>query len=894
MHPALRLHSRKLVVLAIFGLASCVPRHHGPVAGGRLSVGAESFAEDGPFRVVFAGPKGETRAPAEVTLSFSRPMHALSPLPDAPAEASGPARITRAAGGAAVAGTWRWFGERTAVFWPKSTFTPATEFRVDIDRGTRALDGASLAHTPEDSFTFSSARPELDSVLYEYDLAADQHIVTLDFTQAIAHAETRRAIRIEGRDRTKKLQNVPFHVIGEGPDDRAHLHVDRSISNLEAVTVIAAPSLVGVEGPLPSSREKRLAVPGVGPLRAEIVCRSASGEEAPPVPTSRCAADASVELRLSDNVATRDLARHLVVAPLAGFKLPEVTERTSDVDLSSHMNLVPGRKYRVTVKAGLRAEDKEVLAEDQVLDFEIADHVPSIAWRDIGPEAVVESSRATFGLHLSTMNVPRLEAAMVRLDDAQLVDILFGDKVSTSRVRALPGSAPADMTFKVQRNVASDAVLGLPPSVRAPGATGFFAVATRTPGLDDDVRVLSVTNLGVSTKWSPHGGVVWVTRLSDASPVAGADVSVVRAWRAGAGARATATETFVTRTDPGGIAEIPSQVAATFLGDPDHAEALLYVRDGTDRTYARLPRLSEHAARVIGDLFTDRKLYRPGETAFVKGIFRAPTPRGLVSLVGRAATLEVIDDEDRIVFANVATLDAFGSFSSEVPIPKTARLGRTSLRARLGSPLVRSSSEPARRTRHWAEPGWHARASFTIDEFRTVEFEVKAASDRASADRSESVRFTASGRYLLGAPMHGVPVELSVMRSRTTFRPPGLEEFITDPYGIASQEGPGSAETPPLPKGLLLDANGAASFALPLALAGQLGPETLRVDAMISDVSGAFGSGDTTSVLVHNADLYVGVRAFSYAPIFAGRTVRAEVLAASVDGTRRTGSRVHV
>jgi uncharacterized protein YfaS (alpha-2-macroglobulin family) len=888
-----------LLLLAASVLAACVPGRvpafRAPAAGARLSVGAESFADDGPFRIVFAGPKGEVPAPREVTISFSRAMHALAPLGSEP-DSSAPATITRAEGGGVVAGTWRWFGERTAVFWPKDGFAPATEFRVAIGEHARALDGSVLSSplAPDGSFTFTTARPQLGSVAYAYDAALDQHLLTLSFTQAIEQAEVRRAIRIEGRGEAGKPVLVPYHVMGVGPESEVRLHTGRIITSLEDVTVIAAPALVGIEGPLPSTHEDRIVVERVGPLRAGIVCRTSSGEDSPPRRSARCAADAAVELRLTEEVATADLAKHLVIAPGRRLKLEDRSETTTSIDLSSEMELTAGGKYRVTVKAGLRAEDKEVLAEDQVLDFEIADHPASIGWRDIGREAVVESARPSFGLHLATMNVAGFDAVRAPLDDAQLVDMLFGSNVTASRIQALPGSAPLHVDVKSAKNAGAHAVFELPVTMRAPGGSGFFAVGTESPGLGEDLRVLSITDLGVSTKWSPHGGLVWITRLSSGAPVPDAALSLVRVWRPADGAaHATTTEVFATKTGPGGFAEIPSQIAATFLGEPERTEALLYVRDGADRTYARLPHLSTRVARVFGDLFTERRLYRPGETAYVKGVFRAPTPRGLVSLVGRPATLEVVDDEDRIIFTTTATLDAFGSFSCEVPIPRAVRLGRARVHTRLGGPLERASLG-AGRGGHFG-PGWQAHAGFTIDEFRTVDFEVQAHGDRESADRDETARFTATGRYLAGGAMHDVPVEVSILRSAARYTPPGLEGFTTDPYGIASRPGWATREdVPRLPRDVKLGADGTASVHVPLALEGQLGPETVRFDAAIADVSGAFGSGDSASVLVHNAELYVGVRAAWNTTVYAGKSVRAELLAASVDGTRRAGLPVHV
>lgn len=899
MRPRPALRALLCLLACACALAACVPRHRAPAAGARLSVGAESFVDDGPFRVVFAGPRGEAASPREVTISFSRPMHALSTLEDAPAEARGPAAITLADSGAVVPGTWRWFGERTAVFWPKTPFAPATAFRVVVDETAHAIDGSTLSSegASDRRFTFTSARPDLEDVSYQYDEALDEHLVTLSFTQSVDHAEVRRAIRIAGKTAAKALKEVPFHVIGEGPDSTVRLHVDRSIARLEGVTVVASPSLRGAEGPLPANHETSIAVEGVGPLRATIVCRTPDGEEAPGSARAHCGAEGYVELRLSDSVATRDLASHLVVAKPAKLKLPDDSPTTNFVDLSSQMNLTAGGKYRITLKAGLRTANREITTEDQVLDFDLADQPPSLTWRDIGREAVVESARPSLGLRLWTMNVPAFDAVRAPLDDASLADVLLGRDVTTARIRALPGSAPVHVDVnggKTTKNEGARAAFELPADMRAPGASGVFAVATSARGLPDDVRVLSVTDLGVTTKWSPHGGLVWVTRLSTGAPVPNANLSLVRAWRpAPEDAHVTTKEAFATKTNADGLAEIPSQVAATFLSEDAPSEALVFVQNGADRTYARLPQLDPHADRVIGDLFTERRLYRPGETMYVKGLFRSPTPRGLVSLVGLPATLEVFDGEEHLFFTTSTTLDAFGSFACEVPIPRGVRLGRSSMRARVGAPPARTPS--TRHRSHWAEQGWPARASFTVDELRAVEFEVTARADRESGDRDQATRFTASGRYLVGAAMHGVPVELSAMRSQATFRPPGLEGFVTDPYGLVSR--PSSAawsDAPKLPRDVKLGADGSASVVVPLALSGQIGPETLRLDASIADVSGAFASGDSASVLVHATELYVGVRPKENSPVIAGKTVRAEILAASVGGTRRAGVPVHV
>ena len=212
----------------------------------------------------------------------------------------------------------------------------------------------------------------------------------------------------------------------------------------------------------------------------------------------------------------------------------------------------------------------------------------------------------------------------------QLLELLLGGPPTTARIEAMPGSMSSRVAVKARKNGAMPATFNLPSSLRPAGTSGAFAVATRAAGLHDDVRIVSVTDLGVSTKWSPHGGLVWITRLSSGAPVANAHVSLRRAWPVKDSASVASSEVYAGSTDATGIVTIPEQASASFLGtDDQRSAAVLFVREGADHTYALLPSLDGHFVGAIADVFTDRRLYRPGETGFVKGFFRAPTARGL-------------------------------------------------------------------------------------------------------------------------------------------------------------------------------------------------------------------------------------------------------------------------
>ncbi len=853
-----------LIVAAACGAPSTTPRSPAPNA--LLSVGPDVYVDEGPFRVVFSGPKGDVENAHEITVAFSRPIRGIGTLEDG-IEA---AKVTRVHDGLNIPGKWRWLAERTAVFWPKGDgLANATEYEVTINASLRSFDDATLE--PFAPFRFASRRPKIDRAQHSWEEDKDLHTITIELNQMASHESVRSGIRIEGKG-PKGIVVVPYTIGKSVSQQQFELAVDRSIVSLEDVEVVVAPTLASMEGPLTAGIEQRVSLPEFGPQKVELVCTEPGANEEK-TNAKRCSLESgSIALRFSKTVRGKDLARHLVFddpKPKSEAD-PLADDWVNDLDLDRIVALAPGKKYKVTVKAGLPSTDKDRLAADHTFTFETADYQPSLRLRDIDADGVVESARPEIVLSLSAMNVPSFEAVRAPLDEQQLFSLLGAEERKAGVVRALPKAITTKVETKGKRNEGTSTSFDLPSSLRPAGTSGIFAVATSAPGIADDVRILSVTDLGITTKWSPHGGLVWVTHLSDGRPVKDAKV---RLLRRGKDAAALAT-------NADGIATIPAQLAATFL-DPSSDPTML-VSAGEDVAFARLPELDAHLTRSIGLVFTERRLYRPGEVAFVKGLFRAPSAQGLVSLPGRRVRIEAFDDDQRALFETTTELDAFGAFSCEMPIPRNARLGFAHLRASIVSrPLA---PKPRARSGRILIRDWNAQTRFTIDEYRTVEMKLETSVDEKEHVAGARAEISVSGKYLFGAPMHDMPVIVQASRQAGWFQPKGLEEFSTDSAGLWSTK----YETFMPATKVMLDANGVGHISVPLALPNQLGPETVNVDASITDVSDAFMVGDRSSFLVHPAEIYVGVRRADPATRpWIGRPIRAEVAVAGLDGTRR-------
>lgn len=848
-------------LLLVLFVAACVPKHNVVMNAGGIAIGAPlTTVDDGPFRLLYAGPKGPVTKSADITLAFSRSL----PHMDAPAT------VVRDNDNQPVEGTWQWFGESAAIFHPAKDFARATTFRVE-PRALTAVDGSKLEPAPP--FTFTTERPKMTGASYSYDEKTNQHHVDIAFDQAVSPAAVVAAIRIE--DGAGKA--LPFKMLDESAARGLTMQVDPAIARMEDLVVVATTALRGVEGPLGPEAEARLKLDGVGPFKVKLTC---DGDDK----VRKCAWNASVGLELTREVTTGDLVRRLEIAPPAKAdpdQLKEIrtdtgTWPTNSFNLGAFLGAQPGKKYKVTLKAGLTSNDKQRLSNDQVFEFELGDSPPDLRWRDVtAPFMAVESGRKLLPLVLESTNVPSFDLVSAPFDEKDLGRFMFVPKETAydALIRAQPNSAIAKVTPKAPKNESTMNSITLAEG-RAAGATGAWAVGTHAPGFEDDLHILSITDLGITTKWSPHGALVWVTKLSTAEPVSGATVSLRRI------AGGSTSEAFATTTDREGIALIPGDIAATFLHEdeePNPPAPVLVVKQGTDWTFQRLPELDHGLMFAIGDVFVDRGLYRPGESMMAKGYFRMPGPKGLTNLAGKTVYLEALDNAQHVFSAQTTTLDAFGAFSAEIPIPKSARMGRAMFRARLGT------KPPTAKLRSWEY--WQAHDSFTIDAFRTPEFKVEAKVERASIVRGESVALTGTGMYLLGAPMTDVAADVTVSRHRTSFTPPGLDGFSTTDDAFAERE----KELTNSKLTGKLDPKGHAFFTYPTESTKTAAmPESYSFEVDISDVSKVFSMGDSTSVLVHPSDVYLGIKAdLGAPPLVPGKSVRAELVAAGIDGARR-------
>lgn len=173
----------------------------------------------------------------------------------------------------------------------------------------------------------------------------------------------------------------------------------------------------------------------------------------------------------------------------------------------------------------------------------------------------------------------------------------------------------------------------------------------RADALDFELDIpLLVTGLNVIT--SPTG--VLVTRFEDGQPVRGATLSQrVRKGK-------THEQAYETKAIPHG-----------FLQQRGYGQ-ILTVRQGNDVAFARQPSYREPESRDTkqGYLFTDRPLYRPGETVYLRGMLRSVRD-GLPQFTQhRTVELSVCRPNGETLCTQQLRLSDCGAFEAAVKLPE--------------------------------------------------------------------------------------------------------------------------------------------------------------------------------------------------------------------------------
>ncbi len=422
--------------------------------------------------------------------------------------------------------------------------------------------------------------------------------------------------------------------------------------------------------------------------------------------------------------------------------------------------------FSLDVLGGMTDAYGQTLGTDQTVSF------------DVGPAASYVGFRGTGQKILESQFPPKVAVEMQNVDSGSYA---IGRIVNPfGKTPTLPRTAID--TAKIPRNTRHFELFDLARYLNDAGKgaaylawsfKGLFYGSDTPEEIKEDL-VVQVTDIGASVTVGYNSLLVLASSLSTGDPVTGAAVTL----------RKDARILGTARTDETGLAAVPLSagvLANAFRGNEGKAE--LEIAKGKDRLVlhpSELPSLSWNAnepyeaeiARPLTYIWSDRGIYRPGETLSFAGADRDLVVGRLAPVQGKYRVDLVNGSEDTEPLASVnGTVSPSGSFSGQIALGKDVAPGDWFLvfHRVAGSTDTRTGS-----------------AYVQVANFRRVTFSVDLSlpDERKFIGDTLDARF--SGAYLAGGAVTKGKWSWFWTRRETWYQPPG-EAFADYSFGVVQK-----------------------------------------------------------------------------------------------------------
>ncbi len=157
-----------------------------------------------------------------------------------------------------------------------------------------------------------------------------------------------------------------------------------------------------------------------------------------------------------------------------------------------------------------------------------------------------------------------------------------------------------------------------------------------------------------------------------------------------------------------------------------------------------------------GYTYTDRPVYRPGDTVHFKTIVRGQTASGYSVPQGQELSLEMRDPQTYdVMWRQTVKLNDIGTANWNYPIPADAKLGSYYLSMQMGESYVEGTS-------------------FSVEDYKKPEYAVKVTAQTPRVLEGQAIKATIDARYYFGEPVANAKVKWVVHTS--TYWPMGRDE----------------------------------------------------------------------------------------------------------------------
>ena len=521
----------------------------------------------------------------------------------------------------------------------------------------------------------------------------------------------------------------------------------------------------------------------------------------------------------------------------------------------------PSGNYDVTIGAQVADRWGQQLGNDQVINFRTRALAPE-QWLDVPGRFGVYSNYTDTVVYARYRNVSQLDFDLYQVPLNEFAYLIGPNSWSRWDTAVPVNSAPVrSWTVPVDKPLNEAGLIRIPVESDTGGVlpTGVYLLRVSSPEQSQNDfggttrHLLVVADNNITLKAADKEGLAWATNLQSGQETPNVPISI---YDPDSNTLATGT------TDPAGLftydvtaARDPNVNLMAVLGDyggpfgvavSDWNNGIAPWDFGVYANY--------YASAYNAYLYTDKPIYRPGQTVHIKGIVRTEDDaRYAIDPNLKNIDVLIYDGQGKQVYTGTLPLNDYGTFNFDFALDQEAALGGYSIQAQI--PVVYPGQEMPQIQ--------YYNGTFIVSEYRRPEFQVTVTALKEEVLQGETVEVEAEATYFFGGAVSDAPVYWSVTANDYTFdRYEGqgyygwndVDYSGTSGYGRGGLIASGEGKT---------DKDGKFKITLPAKLDEKTGSQVFNVEAAITDLNDQQVAG-RASVIVHQGQYYIGIAPADY------------------------------
>ena len=849
------------------------------------------------LEVVRFSPEGEVSLAPDLSVTFSQPMIAVTSQEQASENV--PIQLSPQ-----TEGKWRWLGTKTLMFDTTKRFPMATTFTARIPAGTKSINGQTLSK--DVVWTFTTPPPKVETMIPANDqITRRDALIFVSFDQAINPGAVLQTIsvtagkqkiktRLATQEEIENDESIKYYAKQAQPNRWLVFRAvnsdglpENALPADSTITVTVEKGTPSAEGPLTTTKAQSFSFKTYGAMKfVGGWCNYQNSKTCSPFDTwfMQFSNPIDAESFAVESVKVEPKIEGLKIFPSGNYIYLQGVKKGNTT-------------YKVTIET-LKDTFGQTLDKPATAIFKVGS-APANLYSQGGNFVVLDpTAKPAYSIYSTNQPSVKVKIYAVTPQDWEAFRLYMRNQyVDVQKRPKIPGRLVVDKVQQIT-NKPDEMVetrLDLSEALKNGFGNAIIEIEPTVKRDQYDRTKITVwaeaTNIGLDAFVDNQELVGFATDLKNGKPLTGVELSIYpngksitekssvdapeQSWTEWFG------ELFASNEKPHGpqivgengqtsdieeIAEAQSNQTTDNgilrLSLPDEQskmQNLLIARKGEDVAF--LPEQSDYYYQDYGNwykkpspdssrwfVFDDRKMYRPKEEVSIKGYIR--TIEGgklgdvaLLANTNEKITYKLVDPQGNEVLKGETNLNAFGAFDFKFKLTDTMNLGNASLQ------MGRNGSY---------DEFYH---NIQVQEFRRPEFEVTSKVDsQAPFFVGGKADLSVEAKYYAGGGLANAETNWTVTATPTNYTPPNRGDFTFGkwfPWWRGGDNYYGNTTTQTF-KGVT-DASGIHRLKIDFESANPPRPYTVTASSSVQDVNRQTWSS-STSLLVHSADLYVGIR----------------------------------